>query len=109
MYDAVRKITVIHIQDIKKECMTTLNQKNTRLVNDETSTRNPDLSTIIYLTAAKLAQCRLLSENRREKEEAKNETSKKTATQKLNLQKKRCEDIQKCQYSINSISLSPAK
>ena len=34
VYDAVREITAIHIQDIKKECTTTLNQKNTRLVND---------------------------------------------------------------------------
>ena len=56
MYDAVRKITVISIQDINKKGMTTLNKKNVILVNDETSMRNPDVSTIIYFTAAKVAQ-----------------------------------------------------
>ena len=47
------------------------NQIKVRLVNDETSTRNPDSSSEIYLTAAKVTQCRPVSENRREKEEAK--------------------------------------
>ena len=74
----MRKITVIHIQDMKKECMEILNQKKVRLVNDETSMRKPDSSSGIYLNAAKLAQCRLMAENRREKEEAKKETEKKT-------------------------------
>ena len=60
--------------------MTILNQKKVRLVNDETSTRNPDSSMGIYLTAAKVAQCTLVADNRREKEEAKKETAKKTAT-----------------------------
>ena len=87
----------------------TLNQKNMRLVNDETSTRNPDLSTIIYLTADKLAQCRLLSENRREKEEAKKETSKKTLIQKFHLQQKRCEAFHKYQDSTESLLSSPTK
>ena len=41
------------------------------MVNDETSMRNPDLSTRIYLTATNVEKCRLLSENTREKEEAK--------------------------------------
>ena len=67
VYDAVRKITVISIQDINRECMTTLNQKNMILVNDETSISNPELNTIIYFTAAKVAQCGLLSGNRRKK------------------------------------------
>ena len=49
-------------------------------VNDETSMKNPDLSSGIYLTADKVAQFRLVVENRREKEEAKKETAKKTAT-----------------------------
>ena len=60
--------------------MTILNQKKVRLVNDETSMRNPDSSMGIYLTAAKVAQCTLVADNRREKEEAKKETAKKTAT-----------------------------
>ena len=63
---------------MKKECMAILNQKKLRLVNDETSMRNPDYSLVIYLTAAKVAQCRLMAENRREKEEEKMETAKKT-------------------------------
>ena len=60
--------------------MTILNQKETRLVNDETSMRNPDSRTRIYLTAAKVVKFRLVADNRREKEEAKKETVKKTAT-----------------------------
>ena len=60
--------------------MTILNQKKVRLVNDETSTRNPDSSMGIYLTAAKVAQCTLVADNRRKKEEAKKEPAKKTAT-----------------------------
>ena len=73
--------------------MTILNQRKTRLVNYETSMRNHDLSTGIYLTDAKVAQYRLMAENRKEKEEAKKETAKKTATTKLNIQQKRCEDF----------------
>ena len=46
------------------------------LVNDETSTRNPNLSTVIYINAAKIAQCRMVSDKRREKEESKKENSK---------------------------------
>ena len=53
--------------------MTILHQKKVRLVNDEISRRNPDSSSGIYLTAAKVAQCTLVDENRREKEEAKKE------------------------------------
>ena len=55
-YAAVRKITVIPIQDTKKECMAILKQNKVRLVNDENSMRNPDSSSGIYLTAAKVEQ-----------------------------------------------------
>ena len=68
VYDAVRKLTVISIQKTKKECIAILSQKKVRLVNDETSTRNPNLSTGIYLSIAKVAQYRLASKNRKEKE-----------------------------------------
>ena len=51
--------------------MAILNQKKLRLSNDETSTRNPDSSSGIYLTAAKVAQCTLVAKNRREKEDKK--------------------------------------
>ena len=67
MYDAVRKITVVSIQDMNKECMAVLNQKKVILVNDEKSMRNPSSSSIIYLTADKVAQFTLVDENRREK------------------------------------------
>ena len=53
VYDAVRKITVIPIQYMKKECMPILNQKKVILVNDETSMRKPDSSAGIHLTADK--------------------------------------------------------
>ena len=55
--------------------------------------RNPDSSTVIYLTAAKVAQCRLVAEKRREKEEAQKETAKKTFTPKFHLQQKQSEDF----------------
>ena len=70
---------------MKKECMMILHQKKVILVNDETSRKNPGYISVIYFTAAKVAQCRLVDENRTEKEEAKKETAKKTATQKLHL------------------------
>ena len=108
-YDAVRKITVTPIQATRKECMAVQKQKKARLVNDETSLRNPDSISGIYLTATKVAQCRLVAENRREKEEAKKETEKKTFTRKLHLQQKRYEDFQKCQDSMNSLSSSTTK
>ena len=79
------------------------------MVNDETSMRNPDFSTVIYPIADKLAQRRLAAKNGREKEEAKKETAKKTAAQKLHLQQKRSEAFQKYQDSMNSISSSPIK
>ena len=79
------------------------------MVNDETSTRSPGSSSGIYLNAAKVVQCRLVAENRKETEEAKNETAKKTSTIKLHLQQKRCEAFQKCQHSMNNLSSSPTK
>ena len=51
--------------------MMMINQKKVILVNDETSMRNPDPSTGIYLTTAKVAPCRLVVVNRIETEEAK--------------------------------------
>ena len=51
--------------------MMILHQKKVILVHYETSRRNPGSSSGIYLTASKVAQCRPMAENRREKEEAK--------------------------------------
>ena len=89
--------------------MTILHQNKVRLVNDETSRRNPDSILVIYLTAAKVSQFRLVAENRREKEEAKNLTAKKTATQKLYLQQKRSKYFQKFQYCMIIILSYPTK
>ena len=89
--------------------MTIINQKKVIFVNDETSTRNPGFSTRIYHTAGEIAQCILVSDIRREKVEAKKETTKKTANQKLHLQQKRCEAFQKLQNSMNSLPSSPTK
>ena len=58
------------------------------MVNDETSRGNPDYVLVIYLTAAKVAQCILVDENRIEKVEAKKKTANKTDTRKLHLQQK---------------------
>ena len=89
--------------------MTIINQKKVILVNDETSTSNPDFSTGIYLNADKVPQYRLVSDNMIEKVEAKKETAKNTDNQKLHLQQKRCEAFQKFQDSLNSLSPSPTK
>ena len=50
-----------------------------------------------------------MDDNTTEKEEAKKETAKKTLTQKLHLQKKRCEAFQKCQDSMKILSSYPTK
>ena len=63
--------------------MTIINQKKVILVNGETSTRNPDCSTVIYLTADKVAQCILVSYNRREKVEAKKGNNKEDSQPKV--------------------------
>ena len=60
----------------------------------------------IYLTAAKVAQCIQVSANRREMDEAKNITAKKTATRKILLKLKRSEAFDMCINSMNSLSSS---
>ena len=47
--------------------MMMMNQREVRLVNDETSIRNPDYSTEIYLTSTKLEQLRMVARNSIEK------------------------------------------
>ena len=86
-----------------------LQQNKMNLNNDVTTRKNPDSSPGIYLTAAKVAQYRLVAENKRDKEKAKKETAKKTAAQKLCLQQKISEAFQKFQDSMYSLSLSPSK
>ena len=51
--------------------MTILDQNKVRLVNYETSMRNPDYSLVIYLTVDKVAQFIMVAQNMTVKEEAK--------------------------------------
>ena len=85
-----------------------LHKNNTILIHDETSTRNSDPGSGIYLTADKVLQCRLVDKNSIEREEAKKETDK-TSTRKLHLQQNRSEASQKCQDSMDRISSSPTE
>ena len=68
--------------------MNIIQKKKALLENDVTSSNNPDSISGIYFTAAKLAQYKLVDENKREKEETKKETSDKTASPKLCIKKK---------------------
>ena len=87
--------------------MMVLNQKKVTLVKEDTTTRRNPYSTLgIYLTAVNFVQYRQVADNRREKEEAKKETAKKTATRKVHLQLKRSEDFYRCIKSMNSLSSS---
>ena len=54
-YDAVRKLTVISIQEMKREFRMILQKNKLISENDVTTRKNPDSGLGIYLTAAKLA------------------------------------------------------
>ena len=100
----MQKRTVLPLQETKKETMMILQQKKVKLENDDANTRrNPNSTSGIYLTVAKLAQCRQVAANRREMDEAKKITSKKTATRKILLQLKRSEAFDMCINSMNSL------
>ena len=87
--------------------MMILNQKKVKLANEDTATRrNPDPNSGIYFTAVKVAQFRHVADNRKEKEEAKKVTAKKTATRKVHIQLNRSEDFYRCINSMNSLSSS---
>ena len=82
-------------------------QKNLKLADEDANTRiNLNSTSGIYLTAAKFAQCRQVATNRREMDEAKNITAKKTATRKVLLQVNRSEAFDMCINSMNSLSSS---
>ena len=84
-----------------------LNQKKVKLENEDTTSRRNTASTLgIYLTDVKVKQFRKMDENRREKEEAKKVTAKKTATVKVHRQLKRYEAFDRCINSMDSLSLS---
>ena len=87
--------------------MMIIKQKKVKLANEDANTRrNPDSTSGIYLTAAKVAQCRQVAVNRREMDEAKKITAKKTATRKIHLQLKISEAFDMCINSMNSLSSS---
>ena len=66
--------------------MMMLRKKKVKMANEDANTRrNPSSTLGVYLTAVKLAQCRQVAENRREMEEAKKITAKKTDTRKIHL------------------------
>ena len=69
--------------------MMIINNENLKLEDENANTRRKANSTsVIYLTAVKVAQYRQVAANRREMEGAKNITAKKTATRKVLLQLK---------------------
>ena len=106
-YDTVRKRNVLPLQEIKRETMMIHQQRKIKLWDKDASTRINLISTSgIYLIAAKVAQCRQVAANRREIDEAKNITAKKTATRKFLLRVKRSEAFDMCINSMNSLSSS---
>ena len=106
-YDTVRKRTVLPLQDMKRETMMILQKKKVKLANEGANTSRKHNSTLgIYLTSDKVAQCRQVAANRREIDEAKKITAKKTATRKILLQIKRYEAFDMCINSMNSLSSS---
>ena len=69
--------------------MMILKKRKVKLAYEDANTRsNPNSTSGIYLAAAKLTQCRQVAVNRREMDEAKKITAKKTATRKIILQLK---------------------
>ena len=106
-YDTVWKQNVLPLWEMKREFMMILKQNKIKLANeDTTTTRNSDSTSRMYLTAVKVAQCRQVADNRREKEEAKKVTAKKTSTRKVHIQLKRYEDFDRCINSMHSLSSS---
>ena len=106
MYDTVRKRTVLPLQDMKRETMMILNKKKVKLANEDANTRrNPYSTSVIYLTAVKVAQCRQVAENRREMVEEKKIAAKKTSTRKVHPQLNRYEDFDRCINSTKSLFL----
>ena len=82
-------------------------QKKMKLTDEDADTRsNLNSTSGIYLTAAKVAQCRQVAANSREMDEMKKITAKKTAKRNIILQLKRSEAFDMCINSMNSLSSS---
>ena len=96
-YDRVQKRTVLPLQEMKRETVMILQQRKVKMANDDSNIRrNPNSTSGIYLTDAKVAQCRQVAKNRRAVDEAKKITAKKTATIKVHLQLKRYDAFDMC-------------
>ena len=66
--------------------MMILKKNKVKLANGDTNTRrNPNLTLWVYLTSVIVEQFRHVAENRREKEESKKVTAKKTSTRKFHI------------------------
>ena len=77
-----------------RETMMIHQQKKVKLADEDANTRsNPNSTSGIYPTAAKVAQYRQVSANMREMDEAKNITAKTTTTRNILLQLKRSEAL----------------
>ena len=66
-YDTLRKQTFIPIREMKREYTEIMKHKKVRLYNDVTIRKKPDSISGIHLTTAKVAQYRMLADNRRDK------------------------------------------
>ena len=75
-------------------------------VSDMTTRNNPNSASVIYLTNIKVAQCRMLAENRRGKQQAKKEAAKNAAARKACLQQNRSGAFNKIKNCMDNI-LSP--
>ena len=90
---------------MKKETLMILKHKKVKLKNEDANNRRKPNSTLgIYLTAAKVSQCRHVAVNRRAADEEKKITVKKKATRKIHLQLKRSEAFDMCINSMSSMS-----
>ena len=66
----MRNQSVLPLQEMKNEFMMVTKQNKVKLVNEDTTTRrNPDPNLGFYLTAVKVAQCKQVADNSREKGE----------------------------------------
>ena len=91
-YDIVHRRTILPIQEIKADEMEIRKRRMVRMPKrereEEGRRMNPDSSAGIYVTASVEAQCRMIAENRKIKEEEKIKNSKVNAlkrTDRMNL------------------------
>ena len=82
-YDIVHQRTILPIQEIKADEMEMRKRRMVRMPNrdreEEGRRMNPDSSAGIYVTASVEAQCRMIAENQKIKEEEKIKNSKVNA------------------------------